>query len=255
MTHQHQGIFYGVGIGPGDPELLTLKAVRVLQQCHAIYVPTSRVSRQTYVADVVDSYAGADCEIVPVTFSLADSGTRRQQHWHATAREIATRLHAGQDVAFVTLGDALLYSTYVYLLRALHEVFAQARVETVPGISAVSATAALCHCPLGEGEQPLTILPAAHDMEKLRALILGGSGVAIMKIGHRLTQVLELLAQCHVLERSVFVARVGLPEQRIETDLNRLRGAPADTGNLAVILVPPRCDEGDQVVTTAKKQL
>nr|WP_320113802.1 precorrin-2 C(20)-methyltransferase [uncultured Desulfuromonas sp.] len=243
MTQPQQGTFYGVGVGPGDPELLTLKAVSVLNQCDAIYVPTSRLSRQTYVADIAASHASADCAIVPVTFSLADHAATRQQHWHETAQEIAGRLQAGQDVALVTLGDALLYSTYIYLLRALYAVFPQAKVETVPGISAVSAVAALTCCPLGEGEQPLTIIPAANDLEKLRELITSGSGVAIMKIGRRLSQLIELLDQCEAVERSVFVARAGLPEQRVEVDLKQLRDEPADTGHLSVILVAPKCEE------------
>jgi precorrin-2/cobalt-factor-2 C20-methyltransferase len=240
MTQPQQGTFYGVGVGPGDPELLTLKAVRVLRQCDAIYVPTSRLSRQTYVAAIAATHASANCAIVPVTFSLAGHAATRRQHWHETAQEIAGRLQAGQDVALVTLGDALLYSTYIYLLRALYAVFPQAQVETVPGISAVSAVAALTCCPLGEGEQPLTIIPAANDLEQLRALITSGSGVAIMKIGRRLVQLIELLDQCAALERSVFVARAGLPEQKIEMDLSQLKDAPADAGHLAVILVAPK---------------
>jgi len=242
MTQPQQGTFYGVGVGPGDPELLTLKAVRVLRQSDAIYVPESRLSRQNHVADIAAAYASADCDIVPVSFSLADRAATRQQHWHETAQVIAGRLQGGQDVALVTLGDALLYSTYIYLLRALYAVFPKAKVETVPGISAVSTAAALTHCPLGEGEQPLSIIPAANDVKKLRDLITSGSSVAIMKIGHHLPQLIELLDQWGAIERSVFVARAGLPEQRVELDLNQLRDVPADTGNLAVILVAPKCD-------------
>lgn len=243
MTLSQRGTFYAVGVGPGNPELLTLKAARVLQECNAIYVPTSRLSRQNHVADIAAAYATAECEVVPVTFSLADHATGRRQHWHGSAQEIADRLQGGQNVALVTLGDALLYSTCIYLLRALYEVFPQAKVETVPGISAVSAAAALTRCALGEGEEPFTIIPAANNLQKLKELVTNGSGVAIMKIGHRLPQLIELLDQCKALERSVFVARAGLPEERIETDLNKLRDAPEGAGNLAVILVAPRCGD------------
>jgi precorrin-2/cobalt-factor-2 C20-methyltransferase len=242
MTQPQQGTFYGVGVGPGDPELLTLKAVRVLQQCDAIYVPTSRLSKQTYVADIAAAYAASDSEVVPVNFSLADHASGRQQHWHNTAQEIAARLQDGQDVAFVTLGDALLYSTYIYLLRALYEVLPEPRVETVPGISAVSSVAATTNCPLGEGEQPLTIIPAANDLEKIRSLVMAGNGVAIMKIGHRLPSLVEMLDVCNALGRSVFVSCAGLPNQRIELDLHHLKNAPEGTGNMAVILVAPRWD-------------
>ncbi|MDY0184375.1 MAG: precorrin-2 C(20)-methyltransferase [Desulfuromonadaceae bacterium] len=240
MTAARTGTFYGVGVGPGDPELLTLKAVRVLSHSDCIYVPSSHLSTQNYVAEVVKSHASPTCESVPVTFSLADNSTQRQHHWHATAQQICARLQAGQNVAFVTLGDPLLYSTYIYLLRALQDISPTAKVETVPGISAFSAAAALTNSPLGEGLHPLTVIPAANDLEQIRTLLAMGGGVVLMKIGPLLAQIIALIEQADALPRSVFVARAGLPEQHIETDLLRLRHAPPKTGNLAVIIVQAR---------------
>lgn len=240
MTAAHTGTFYGVGVGPGDPELLTLKAVRVLRNCACIYVPSSRLSTQNYVAEVVKSHASPTCESVPVTFSLAGNSKQRQHHWHTSAQQICARLQAGQDVAFVTLGDPLLYSTYIYLLRALRDISPTTKVETVPGISAFSAAAALTNSTLGEGLHPLTLIPAATDLEQIRTLLAAGGGVVLMKIGPLLPQIITLLEQADALSRSVFVARAGLPEQHIETDLLRLRHAPPQTGNLAVIIVQAR---------------
>ena len=231
------GTFYGVGVGPGDPELLTLKAVRLLQNSPCIYVPSSRLSTQDYVAEVVNHYASDECQIVDVNFSLAENAEQRQAHWQQTAKEIAWRLKNGQDVVFVTLGDALLYSTYIYLIRALQDVMAEAQIETVPGISAFSFTAALTNMPLGEGLKPLTVIPSANDIEQIKGLINQGNTVVLMKIGRHLNTIISALDEVNAIERSVFVSRAGLPDQRIELDLNQLREAPQGTGNLAVIIV------------------
>lgn len=237
MTEKAAGTFYGVGVGPGDPELLTLKAARVLNSCDYIYVPTSRLSSQGYVEDVARAYAGDDCEVCPVSFSLAASAEQREDHWRETAIEIAGYLSSGHDVALVTLGDALLYSTYIYLLRALREVAPEATVETVPGISSFSLAAALTDTPLGEGKQSLRVIPAVTDLVEVEKAVLDGSTLVLMKIGVRLLELIDLLDRLGALERSVFVARAGLPEQRVETDLRCLRDAEKGTGNLAVIIV------------------
>lgn len=240
MTAQKPGTFYGVGVGPGDPELLTLKAARVLSSCDCLYVPTSKFSRESYVGEVAQRYAAPGCEIREVAFSLATNAEERSQHWRETAIEIATRLRAGENVALLTIGDALLYSTYIYLLRALRDVDPTVTVETVPGISAFSLAAALTDTPLGEGNQSLRVIPAVTDMETIEKAVEEGGGLVLMKIGARLQAVIELLDRLEVLESSVFVSRAGLPGQRIETDLRRLRSADEGAGNLSVIIVQPK---------------
>ncbi len=244
MNTMATGTFYGVGIGPGDPELLTLKAVRVLSSCSCIYVPTSKLSRQEYPAQVARRYAGSECEVKEVTFSLAATSEERCRHWHQIAQEIALRCEAGEDVALVTLGDALLYSTTIYLLRALQEVAPELPVETVPGISAFSLAAALTGTPLGEGQQPLRVIPAVKDMAEIEQAVASGEGLVLMKIGSRLQEIIDLLERCGALDRSVFVARAGLEGQHVETDLRHLRGADDKMGNLSVVLVQAADEEG-----------
>ncbi len=231
------GTFYAVGVGPGDPELLTLKAVKCLQRAGIAYVPTSRLSRQSWVADAVALHATDKCTVRTVEFSLGATSQQRQEHWCQVANEIILELQQGTDVALVTLGDPLLYSTAIYLLRALRQQWAQVPVAVIPGISAYSHVAALTEFALGEGEHSVTILPTVMDKITLREALKRGGTLVLMKIGKRLPQIIELLDDFDLLAKSVFVARAGLPDQRIELDLNSLRDAEADVGNLAVILV------------------
>jgi precorrin-2/cobalt-factor-2 C20-methyltransferase len=185
----------------------------------------------------VQGYADAECEICPVNFSLAKDREQRRKHWQQTAGEIAERLRAGQDVTFVTLGDTLLYSTYIYLIRALRQKLPEAKIETVPGISSFSLAAALTNMPLGEGLQPLQVIPSANDLGMIEAAVASGGGVVLMKIGRCLQEIIALLDRFDALDRSVFVSRAGLPDQRVETDLKCLHEADEKAGNLAVIIV------------------
>jgi len=231
------GTFYAIGVGPGDPELLTLKAVRLLRESPCIYVPTSRLSTQTWVADVVQLYVAEGVDICPVSFSLGADREARQEHWQQTAAAIVDQLQQGKDVAFVSLGDPLLYSTCIYLLRALQEQWPQVPIEIVPGISAYAHCAALTSFAVGEGEQTVTILPTMTAISDLQSAINKGGTLVLMKIGRHLQTIIDLLEENELIEQAVFVARAGLPEQRIETDLRRLRSADPDAGNLAIILV------------------
>lgn len=231
------GTFHAVGVGPGEPELLTLKAARLLSSCRCLYVPFSRVSTQTWVADAVAEYAREDAEIRPVSFSMGKGSTEREEHWQQTAAEIVRQLQNGDDVVFVTLGDPLLYSTAIYLIRALEKEWPQVDIDIVPGISAYAHCAALTNFPMGEGKAPVTIIPSVTAMTDLQAAIERGGTLALMKIGRHLPAIIDLLEENGLLEQAVFVARAGLPDQRIETDLRRLRGADPATGNLAIILI------------------
>lgn len=231
------GTFYAVGVGPGEPELLTLKAVRLLQESPCIYVPFSRLSTQSWVSNAVKTYARQDALISDVSFSLGQDSNERKQHWHNTAAAIIKQLQSGKDVAFVTLGDPLLYSTAIYLIRALREQWQDVSIDIVPGVSAYSHCAALTGFALGEGTKPVTIIPTITAMADLQSAIERGGTLALMKIGRHLQAIIALLDDNDLLDQAVFVARAGLPDQRVETDLRVLRGADSAAGNLAIILI------------------
>jgi len=231
------GTFYAIGLGPGDPELLTLKAVRLLQQSPFVYVPFSRLSTQAWVSEAVQQYARHDAVISTVSFSLGKDREERQKHWKNVAKEIVKILQGGNDVAFVTLGDPLLYSTAIYLIRALREQWPEVAVEIISGISAYSHCAALTSFALGEGTKPVTIIPTVTAMGDLEAAMERGGTIVLMKIGRHLQAIIDLLEQNSLIEQAVFVARAGLPDQQIETDLRTLRGADSACGNLAIILL------------------
>lgn len=236
------GTFYGLGVGPGDPELLTLKALRVLERCPHVFVPKARKKAESVALDIARSHIPGDAVVHRALFPMTEDREELVRRWDQTACEVAELLRSGQDVCFLTLGDTLLYSTHIYLLRALQEQLPDVNVVTVPGITAMSAVAALTQFPLGEGKKPVTIVPSADDMSTLdRAIDLGGT-LVIMKVGKRLGAVLDLLESRGVIDGGVFVSRAGLDGERLERDLKDLKSADPKAGYLSTILVD--CSEG-----------
>ena len=134
---------YAVGVGPGDPELLTLKAARVLRAADVIVAPTGTAEAASYALGIVAGHLDRSRQLVlERVFPMSRDEQELQPHWEATASEVAGHVRAGRTVAFVTIGDPLLYSTFLYLLRSLRERHADIAVEIIPGITSVGAAAA-----------------------------------------------------------------------------------------------------------------
>ena len=231
------GTLYGIGIGPGDPDLITVKGAKILGRCRHVFVPKARTSSDSLALTIAGAHIPPSAKVHEVVFPMTKDRKELEDRWKASAGQVAQVLNAGEDAAFLTLGDPLLYSTYIYLLRALRGVLPEARAVTVPGGTAGSASAARAEFPVGEAKAPVTIVPASDDLESVRRALAAGGTVVLMKIGERLPELLKALDEAGALETSVLVSRVGLPEERIETDLRRLLDDKVEAEYLAVILV------------------
>jgi precorrin-2/cobalt-factor-2 C20-methyltransferase len=231
------GTLYGIGIGPGDPELITLRGARLISSCRHLFVPKARTASESVALAIARPLVGPEAKIEELLFPMTADKEELAAKWDEAAGHVAEVLDAGDDACFLTLGDPFLYSTYIYLLRALRKRLPDLKAVTVPGIMAFSAAAALAEFPVGEGREPVTIVPAADDLTAVRRALAAGGTVVLMKIGKRLAEVIELLAAQGLLEASVFVSHVGMGAQRIETDLRRLKADGPEAGYLSVILV------------------
>ena len=234
MNH---GTFYGIGIGPGDPELITLKGARLISACRNLFVPKARTASESVALAIARPLLAPGIRIEELLFPMTMAREELAERWEAAATRVAAVITAGEDACFLTLGDPLLYSTYIYLLRALRKIIPVLNAVTVPGIMAFGAAAALTDFPVGEGREPVTIVPAADDLTAVRRALKTGGTVVLMKIGKRLPEILDLLAAEGLLESSVFVSHATMAGQRIETDLRRLMTEEPETGYLSIILV------------------
>lgn len=153
-----KGRFFGIGVGPGDPELLTLKGHRVLREVQVICSPRSAADRESIALSIARRFAGEGCEVLELVFPMSKDGENLERCWLEAARSIIRRLEQGKDVAFVTLGDPGLYSTYAYLVEKLRLLRPGVEIETIPGVTAFLACAAARNTPLARGEEKLAVL-------------------------------------------------------------------------------------------------
>lgn len=231
------GILYGIGIGPGDPDLITVKGARILARSKHVFVPKAPVGDESLALSIAREHIPAACTVTMIEFPMTRAREELRKRWAALTEPIASLLSQGRDVCYLTLGDTLMYSTYIYMLEGLRTHLPDAEVVTIPGITSFSAAAALVGFPIGVGQEPVTVLPTSEDTESIkRALSLGGT-VILMKIGKRLGRVLELLKASGRVDDAILVARAGLAGERIETNMRNLRPEASEEANLSVILV------------------
>jgi precorrin-2/cobalt-factor-2 C20-methyltransferase len=230
-------MFYGIGVGPGDPELLTVKAASVLAGCSNVFVPKARTGSESVALEIARKYLRPDARVRELVFPMTPDQDVLEQRWRESAEVIAPVLEAGSDACFLTLGDPMVYSTYIYLLRALQQRMPGLKTKTVAGITSFCAAAAATQFVLGEGKELITIVPTSDDMAILRKAFESHGTVVLMKIGKRLRDILAVLEECHLIEHSVFVSRAGLEGERVETNLRNLRVEDPETGYLSVMIV------------------
>lgn len=232
-----RGTLYGIGVGPGDPGLITVKGAFLLRQCRHIFVPKARTASESLALAVAESYITAGSKIHELLFPMTPDQAELTLRWGESAEKVATVLETGDDVCFLTIGDPLLYSTYIYLLRELRARIPDVRIITIPGITAFSAAAALAGFPVGEAKETVTIVPASGDLETVKQALDGGGTVVLMKIGRHLPEILKLLDDAGLIEAGVFVSHAGMENERVEEDLRKLRGEADEVGYLSILLV------------------
>lgn len=230
------GALYGIGVGPGDPELITVKGARLLASAKHVFVPKAKIKEDSLALDIAARYIGK-ASVHELVFPMITDKAELSRKWDEAAMAVSKILVQGDDACFLTLGDPMLYSTYIYLIRALSKAMPTARIHTVPGVTAFSAVAALTNHAVGEAKEPVTIIPAADDLDSVRKALIGDGTVVLMKVGKRLQGILDILEESGAIDNGVFAAYAGQTEERIETDLRKLRGSNPETGYLSTIIV------------------
>ena len=232
-----KGTLFGIGIGPGDSDLVTVKGAKLLAACKHVVVPKASEASESVALRIIQPHLNSAAQVHELVFPMTVKQDELMSKWNESSRYVNALLSKGEDVCFPTLGDTFLYSTYIYLVQALQTIDPHARIVTVPGVTAFSAVAAMTRFPVGVGKHPVTIVPSADDFATLDAALQTNGTVVIMKVGKRLDAILDRLEERKLLEKSVFAAHVGMADEHIETDLRKLRGLGDKTGYLSIILV------------------
>ena len=229
------GCFYGVGVGPGDPELLTLKALRVLQEVPVICTPRSETSQESYALDIVRDYLNEQRqEIIRIPFPIDDEAGAAAV-WRGAADTIGAHLTRGEDVAFITEGDPMLYSTFSYVLDSVSSGYPGVTVEIIPGVSSVMAAASSAGVPLVTHGQRLVILPAVYGIDDLSEAIANYDTIVLMKVNRTLLQALANLEQLGLAGKGIYVRRASTAREEVVRDLTKLSEEDLDYFSLLII--------------------
>ena len=206
-----------VGVGPGDPQLLTVAAVRAIGAAAVVAYPVARLEAEGMAAQIAAPWMGPEQRRLPLLFPMVSEAEPRRQAWHAAAAALAAEVAAGQAVVLLCEGDASLYASASYALLALAERHPSCPVAVIPGITAVAAAAAAGRWPLALQQDALLIRPTPDDPAQLEALLTEAAAaatvLALLKLGHRWAWVRPLLAQRNLLPGALFAQRVGWPDQ------------------------------------------
>lgn len=226
-----EGTFYVVGVGPGDPQLMTLKAAEILRKCNTWFVPSAFENGGSMALKIASGAVDVDGKnILSHRFPMKpvhrkkDPDPEVKAAWEEAAKTIMGWLEDGCDVVFPTLGDPAIYSTSFYICETLQEYGFSFKVEIVPGVSAVGAASAVSALPLCLGDERLVIIPATFENEKIKELLTLSDSVVFMKVHKVLPRLVQLLEDQGLLERAVLVERCSLGDQRVWTDVREAIG-------------------------------
>jgi precorrin-2/cobalt-factor-2 C20-methyltransferase len=208
------GRLIGVGVGPGDPELITVKGVRALERADVVFVPVGDTGETGRAEAVALTYVRA-ARVRRLAFALAGDAAAREASWDRAGAAVAEVVGAGRVAAFATLGDPGVYSTFAYLAATVRVLVADVLVETVPGVTAMQDLAARSGAVLVEGSEQLALLPLAAGARPLAEALASFDTVVCYKGGRHLPQILDTLRRAGRLERAVYGARLGLPGEVI----------------------------------------
>jgi precorrin-2/cobalt-factor-2 C20-methyltransferase len=227
---------YAVGVGPGDPELLTRKAERIIRRTPVICTPTGQADAASYALSIVEELLDRSRqEIVVQLFPMTKDEAALRDFWEKAAAEVLAKVDAGLDVAFITIGDPLLYSTFLYLYRIFRERRPDIPVEIIPGISSINAAAAAAGIPLGMAGERIAILPATYADAELRRTLSDFDTIVLMKVSRVFDKVYALLKELGLEQNGAFIRRVGSAQEEVVFDLASLVGRPLDYLSMLIV--------------------
>jgi len=224
------GRFYGVGLGPGDPELVSLKAARILSEVPVIFVPKG--GKESRAFSIIRGIVGEEKEIVELSFPMLEEDEGK---WERAASRIWERLSRGEDCAFAVEGDPLLYGTFTPILSIFRHRFPEVEIKVIPGITSLSAAAASIPLPLARGEERLAVLPAFYEKNGLEEVLQKFDTVAFFKVHRSLERILNVLERMGLSGSCFLVEEASTGRERVIGDMEEMKRAKP--GYFSLLLV------------------
>lgn len=213
------GTLYGVSVGTGDPELITVKGLRILQSCPVVAFPSGTNNGWGVAQNIISGWLKPQQQLLPLDFPYVLDEQKLQSAWTVAAAKVAKHLQGGADIAFACLGDISFYSTFTYLARVLQQLHPEIGIENIPGVCSPMAIASELGVPLTVNRQKIAILPALYSVKELETALDWAEVVVLLKVSSVYDRVWQILAKRSLLEFSAIVEKATFPEQKIYRDL------------------------------------
>ncbi len=239
-TKNMTGKLYVIGVGPGDPELLTLKAARILKEVNVICVPKGREEGSSLALSIIKKTLDLEGkDIIEAYFPMkktinTEHNNELQSKWQNTVDTVLNRLNRGQDMAFITLGDPSIYSTFFYLYDKLIELRPDLNIEIIPGVSSINASAARANISLGLADDKIAILPATY-IDDIKNILENFDTIVLMKVHRVFDKIIKILEETKLINNAVYISRVGMDDERIFRDITLATDVSQDYFSMVII--------------------
>jgi precorrin-2/cobalt-factor-2 C20-methyltransferase len=201
-------VLYCVGCGPGDPELITIKAVNLIKNADIIFTPTARENKPSVALSIVGMYIPKKTEVRQLIFPMTKDAAKLKESWEKNAMEIAAAIRSGKKGVYLTVGDPSLYSTWIYIHKEIQSNYNDIEVEIVPGITSIFSFSAELKTPVGEGEEIIGIIPACYNLDRLKTAAECCDTLVFLKDGRYFNSVIDILMESNFPDDSdVYIAQ------------------------------------------------
>jgi precorrin-2/cobalt-factor-2 C20-methyltransferase len=228
------GTLYGIGVGPGDPDLITIKAAKILSRVKTVFAAASTKNHHSLAVNIARRHIPQDTAVKMLRFPMTRDKNETRTAWRANARIIIEELEKGDDAAFLTLGDSLTYSTYGYIARCVQQIAPHIVIHTVPGITSYQAAAARLNTPLVEGEESLMVVSGATGGDRLRELTAKPENIVFLKAYRNVKDIKGALEEIGMYASCVGVKNCGHPDEEIVADMEELSRRTPDYWTLII---------------------
>ena len=234
--NQKVGYLYGIGVGPGDPELITVRAARILSQVPVIFTPQKDGKSKSYAHRIIAGLVKElEQRVIGLVFPMKNNASELTYYWEKAAETVWRNLSNGEDCAFVTEGDPFLYGTFIHVFETLQKNHPEVSIKVIPGISSIHAAAAQALLPLATGNERVAILPATHEDKAIRKTLEDFDTVVFLKINTVFDKVLNILEELNLVEKCIYVSRCTAENEELIKDISELKGQKLDYLSLLIV--------------------
>lgn len=229
------GRLYGIGVGPGDPELLTIKAKKILEDVDFIFTPQARKKGRSLALSIIDEVVDYTGKVEKLYFPMTYQQKKLEEARDKATDRIIKYLKEDKKMAFITLGDPMLYSTYQYIYQRLKKKGVEKKVKTIPGITSINASTSRLNLPLVKEEEKVAIVSDISDLKEFENIINQFETTVVMKLSRNLPTALRVLRKLKLIDNSVLVSRCGQENEEIIYNLDSVDSDEIDYLSLLII--------------------